>query len=910
MTMNRLLTRFGLAIAMLLMAANASAQVLTGTIAGRVTDAQGGALPGVLVTLASRTGETTQTTDEKGDFRFLGLNPGIYEVRAALDGFRPNSQPNLEITIGKTIDLKVTLQVGGLTEAVTVVGSTSKVDATTTATDTNISQDLLFNMPISRANPAVSLLNYAPGINSSSAFGGASGSANALLLDGVDTRDPEGGTAWTFFNYNIIDQVQVGSLGQAAEFGGFTGAVINTVTKSGGNKFSGLFEQRYTSKDFRNNNVSSAVTKVNPSIKATGVDSLKDYTVQMGGPLRENKAFFFASVQRYAIKQDPDGPRTLRTEVSPRFNLKLTLQPTAADNIVFSGQYDYYNQGGRTGLGGVNGTTDFRVVQQDSPEAIWNAQYRRVINNSTLFEAKFTGYWGYFDLDPLNPISARLDGDTGAWSGGAGYSAQYDRTRNQLNASLAKYAEAKGTHAFKFGVEIERSTIRNRYAYTDGLFFYDYGGAPYLAYAYSYDVKGRNDRLSIYAQDQWQVGRLTINAGARMDNIKGVGTTDNKTYYDVNPIAPRLGLAWDIAGDGQSVLRAYYGQLYDGAVFASWSSALPGIGDYVIYEASGTLANTKLLEIDRISGVSKYTMLKDIKHPRTDEFSVALERQLSPLIKVTGTYIRRDAKNFINSTLIGGQWAPATYTSPANTNVNPALTSKTLTVYRWANRTSDQKFQIGNVDNFAYNGAPAANAYRTYNGGMFVLTRSYSNRWQAQISYVYSKTKGTVTNGTFSGITSSQFQTPNLALVNADGLVGFDREHEVKIFAGYQVPVIEVAANIYYRGLSGTPWTPFQRVSSSTFNWTGSIDLLLEPRGSRRIEAQHLVDLRLEKVFNMGTNRFGLYVDAENLLNGGYMTGVQTRNPSATISGTSVPLGGVTSIMSPRQFTFGGRWSF
>ena len=51
-------------------------------------------------------------------------------------------------------------------------------------------------------------------------------------------------------------------------------------------------------------------------------------------------------------------------------------------------------------------------------------------------------------------------------------------------------------------------------------------------------------------------------------------------------------------------------------------------------------------------------------------------------------------------------------------------------------------------------------------------------------------------------------------------------------------------------------------------------------------------------------------VDAENLLNGGYQTGVQTRNPSATISGTSIPLGGVTSIMSPRQFTFGGRWSF
>ena len=66
------------------------------------------------------------------------------------------------------------------------------------------------------------------------------------MLDGVDTRDPEGGTAWTFFNYNIIEEVQVGGLGQPAEYGGFTGAVVNTITKSGGNRFSFLSDYRYT----------------------------------------------------------------------------------------------------------------------------------------------------------------------------------------------------------------------------------------------------------------------------------------------------------------------------------------------------------------------------------------------------------------------------------------------------------------------------------------------------------------------------------------------------------------------------------------------------------------------------------------------------------------------------------------
>ncbi|MCC7184711.1 MAG: TonB-dependent receptor, partial [Acidobacteria bacterium] len=666
-----------LTLALLLSAGTAAAQSLSGTIAGRIVDAQGGALPGVLVTLVSRTGETTQTTDAQGDFRFLGLNTGMYEVRASLQGFKPAAQSNIEITIGRSVDVKLTLAVGGMTEAITVVGSAANIDTTTTATDTNISQDLLFSMPISRTNAAVNILNNAPGINSGSAFGGASGSANSLRLDGVDVRDPEGGTAWAFFNYNIIEQVQVGSIGQPAEMGGFSGAIINTITKSGSNRTAGLFEYRYSSKDLRGDNVSADVKRVNPSIAVTGVDKLNDYTVQLGGPVRLNKAFYFASIQRYSIEEDPVGPRTLRTEVSPRFNTKLTFQPTSSDNIVFSGQYDNYNQAGRTGLGGVNGTNDARTLRQDSPEIIYNGQYRKVIGNSSVFESKFTGYWGYFDLDPLTPTSARLDGDTGAYTGGAGYSAQYDRTRNQLNASLAKYAEAKGTHAFKFGVEIERSTIRNRYSYTDGLFFYDYGGAPYLAYAYSYDVKGRTDRQSVFAQDQWQNGRLTLNAGLRMDRITGTSTVNDTQYYNTTSWGPRIGAAYDLMGDGKSVVRGYYGQLYDGAVFASWSQATPGIGDYVTYEVS---PSGQLTEVDRVSGASKFSVDPDIKHPRTDEWSVAYERQLGRGLKLSATYIRRDSKNFINSVLPDATWAAASFTNP--------LTNQAETIYRWTNRVS------------------------------------------------------------------------------------------------------------------------------------------------------------------------------------------------------------------------------
>jgi hypothetical protein len=585
--------------------------------------------------------------------------------------------------------------------------------------------------------------------------------------------------------------------------------------------------------------------------------------------------------------------------VSPRFNVKLTFQPTSSDTISTNIQYDQYNQTGRTGLAGVANTTDELAIEQDSPEWIWNGAYRKIIGNSSFFEAKFTGYWGYFDLDPTTPVSAHLN-DDGAWSGGAGYSAKYDRLRNQVNASLTKYVtQGRSTHNFKFGVEIERSTVRNRYDYTDGVYYYDIGSAPYLAYAYSYDVEGTNKRTSLYAQDQWTLGRLTASLGLRYDGIGG-DSTDGNEYYSTNSFSPRLGMAFDVRGNGTSVLRAFYGQLYDGAVFTSWSRAVPGIGDYVIYEVG---AGNSLTEVDRISGESKYIVDDDLNHPRTDEFNLAYEQQIGRVWKATATYIRRSAKNFINSVLIDGVWAPSPFTNPK--------TGAAMTIYQWQNRAAiEQQFRISNVTNVDYTGAGSVETYRDYNGMMFVLGRNFSNRWQAQASYVYSKTTGNVTSGTTAGVSNSNFETPNTILINRDGRVPLDRPHEFKLFAGYQIPKVELLVNGYYRGLSGQTYTPFSRQAAGRVNWTASVDVYLEELGSSRNDSLNLFDLRVEKVFNMGVNRLGVYMDFENLFNAGIVTTRNDRFPSTTVSGNVIDFGDPTAVTPARQATFGFRWSF
>jgi hypothetical protein len=538
------------------------------------------------------------------------------------------------------------------------------------------------------------------------------------------------------------------------------------------------------------------------------------------------------------------------------------------------------------------------------------------VNSSTFFEAKYTGWWGYYDLNPVSPSPEHFDGANGAYSGGAGYTAQYDRTRNQVNASLSKYAQAAGQHAFKFGVEIERSTIRDRFVYSGataaaptGAYYYDYGG-PYLAYGYSYDLQGKNKRESYYAQDQWRTGRLTANLGLRLDSIRGEAATTGAELYSTHSFGPRLGVAYDLTGRGNSVLRAFYGQMYEAAVFSSWSRAVPGLTPTFTYAVGPD--DVTLTPID--STQRTYAMDKNgLKQPRVDEFNFAVEHRLSQTFKITATGIFRDWKNFINSTLDNAIWQPITATN--------GITGQPYTVYKWANRSTIPQFTISNIDTVTYKLADGSTvttpkAARSYRGAMFVLQRALKDHWQAQVSYVLSKTEGTVNNSSQAGISSGQFETPNTALINTDGASGFDVRHEFKAFGSYQIPKIDVMASAYFLLTTGTPYTGQARFSGSSLNWTSSQLINLEVPGTHRNDTLHTVDMRFEKLVNVAANRFGVYADISNLFNTGVVTSHQTRYPSLTltdpVTGASVPVayGDPRAVNAARQVTFGFRWSF
>jgi hypothetical protein len=184
------------------------------------------------------------------------------------------------------------------------------------------------------------------------------------------------------------------------------------------------------------------------------------------------------------------------------------------------------------------------------------------------------------------------------------------------------------------------------------------------------------------------------------------------------------------------------------------------------------------------------------------------------------------------------------------------------------------------------------------------------------VSYVYSKAEGILNNtGPTTYGKSSFYETPTNALVNTFGPLTNDRPHELKVFAGWQIPKVEVAVNGYYRYLSGRTYTPFQRFGSSAINYPTSAGRqpFLEPRGGRRLDAESYLDLRLEKVFDIGqSGRIAVYGDIQNIFNEGTVLANNTRWPNVAIAGYDDPIEfeAPTALINPRRFILGARWSF
>ena len=408
-----------------------------------------------------------------------------------------------------------------------------------------------------------------------------------------------------------------------------------------------------------------------------------------------------------------------------------------------------------------------------------------------------------------------------------------------------------------------------------------------------------------FASDAITVGNmLTINAGLRFDHSRAISQdlraldaegreTDDivrglGTLYTWNVLSPRLGVTAKLSGDGRTILRASYGRFNQGVLTGELSpfhpaatptttaAFDPATGDYT--RLVSVIDPTRNLQLD-----------PETRSPRTDEYSIGVDREIGRRGAVAFAYVHKDGRNFVGWTDVGGQYREETRT---------LSDGRELPVFVLVNGTAARRFLLTN---------PAGYSLK-YHGLVMAAEKRRSHGWQAFGSYTLSRasglqpSSGAVAAGsqisTISGGTFSTFgQDPN-SLTNARGPLPNDRPHMFRVMGSVDVPGtgFVVAANLQY--FSGKPWAASAQVALPQ----GDQRILLETRGTRRLSSQSLLDFRVSRTIAFGgLGRIELLVDVLNTLNDTAEEGLATDNLASQNFGRG------TVFMDPRRAMVGVR---
>jgi outer membrane receptor protein involved in Fe transport len=502
----------------------------------------------------------------------------------------------------------------------------------------------------------------------------------------------------------------------------------------------------------------------------------------------------------------------------------------------------------------------------------------------------------------------RFDQFTGVNSGAPQQIGGLNLIRTSAKATLSHYQrELLGaSHAWKIGIEVEKGEHRQPVIIPTGIRYVDNNGLPYQTVSRAPAINGGQFiSAALFVTDavtirQW----LTVNAGLRFDHSRAISPDFHAidlqrretgeivhglgTLFSWNLISPRLGVTARLTKDSRTILRASYGRFHQGMLSGEGSQVHPGLTPIttMAYDPA-TGGYTSLVSV--VDPRINLFVDSKTRSPKTDEYSIDVDRELGGRLSASVAYIHKSGSDYIGWTDVGGQYADETRSLPDG---------RSVPVRVLVNSTADRRFLLTNP----------AGYFMRYDGLVIAAEKRFFKGWQALGSYTYSKvyglqadsgaTPGGAQLSTVANSTPITFgQDPN-DLTNARGRLPNDRPHVFRIMGRAEVPKTGVAIASNFQYFSGKPWAATALVSLPQ----GSRRILLEPRGSRRLSPQSLLDMRLSKtILSHESARVELLVDVLNVLNDTAEEELATDNLS------SPNFGRPTIYIDPRRAMVGVR---
>ena len=917
----------------------------------------------VTATSPALMGPQAAVTNNEGVYRFPTLPPGNYRLSYELGGFATVVREPIVVQVGFTATVSVQLNVATVTETVTVSGASPVVDVQNTNIQNNFSAEVLRDIPSARdlwsiigLSPGVTVERFdvggsRAGTQTDYQAYGLSGQVR-VMADGANMTENTGGEP--YFDFGAFEEVQLGTSSNDASMP-TPGVMISTVIKSGGNELKGDLYFDYEHANLQSRNVTDELRRLGVG-EGSRITKYWDPNFQIGGPVKRDKLWYFFSLRGQRIGTTVSGfpvedPGTFEfvtrlTSVTEKISYQVNQNNKVSQFIQFRRkEQPHRNANGNRYLDA--------VFKQDSISPYGAGEWNSVVSPTFFFNARF-GTWGYNwsnfayggDLT-LNDnfVPRRIERVTELERGSAYQDRNYRRRwQGDFAGTLFRDAWAGGDHTIKVGYTAEWELQKNADdGYLDEVILrYDSPAdapfsVPWRVSIYNTPTLARNAMWhhGAYVNDQITVSKkLTVNAGVRWDAYDGYipeqqiqsslyrdffyagralpngysipasfadfSVPSEQIYKYNGAFGPRVGIAYDLLGDGKNVIKASWGRFYHN----------PGpdrVADYnPVSNVNFTFAwndlnrdreftSNELGAFVSSSGSSSDFVDPDIGQPWTDDMSVFFERELMANLGARGGFVLKRSNHLyedIEVARVGSLFTDRrTFADPGPDGLpNTGDDGPSFTV-------ADFPAGVTIPASVSRLETPEENK-ESYKTVEFMVNKRMSNRWSLMVAAHHLWANDTA---------AGKIENPNEALYTDYSFTNW----AFKIVGTIEGPWGVVATPLV-RHQSGDP---LRRLVRNTLRG-GTFDYTAERHGTYRVDNPTIVDVRLEKRFRIQNgHRLGLFLDGFNLTNSNAAEAADelTGRRTATVNGVRVPYPQFmrpTQILNPRVYRFGVKYTF